>query len=66
MLFLPALFLKGMTQIFGGIEVLEADYVICKKENKLQCSGSCFHAVNSFVKIIDATLTWMTYMASHY
>lgn len=42
-------------------------YVICKtngKQTALQWEFG-FHAVNSFVKIIVAMLTWMTCMSSH-
>ena len=42
--------------------------VICKINELRQTAMQwefCFHAVNSFVKIIDAMSTWMTYMASH-
>lgn len=42
--------------------------VICKINELRQTAMQwefCFHAINSFVKIIDAMSTWMTYMASH-
>lgn len=59
--------MKGRTQVFFKIFRGKL-YGICKMSELPQSAMQwefCFHAVNSFVKIIDALSVWMTYVACH-